>query len=103
MAILVNHFNRRDNASVEAFGNAAYDYCRASRAQAGTRSSRFYWVDIDTIVVQSEAESFEVFDRPGTPEMGKAAFALLDLARSGTTERWLEPQAAQEAYRSAGR
>ncbi len=103
MAILVNHFYRRDNASIEAFGDAAYDYCRASRAEAGIRSTRFYWVNADTIVIQSEAESFELFDRPGTPEMGKAVFTLLDLARTGTPERWQEPRVAQEAYRRAGR
>ncbi len=67
------------------------------------RSSKFYWENSDTIVMQSEAESFEVFDRPGTPELGKAIFALSDVARPVSTERWQEPRAAAELYRRAGR
>ncbi len=103
MAIIVNHWQRRDNTSIEAFGNAAYEVCRASRANQEIRRARFYWVNADTIVIQSEADSFEVLDRQGTPEFGKAIFALSDLARAVSTERWQEPRAATEIYRRAGR
>ena len=103
MAIIVNHWQRRDNTSIEAFGGAAYEVCRASRANEGVGSTRFYWVNADTIVIQSEADSFEAFDRPGTPEFGKAIFALSDLARAVSTERWQEPRAATEMYRRSGR
>ena len=48
-------------------------------------------------------DSFEVLDRTGTPELGKAIFALADIARAASTERWQEPRAATEAYRRAGR
>ncbi len=81
----------------------ARDVCRASRADQEIRRARFYWVNPDTIVIQSEADSFEVLDRQGTPEFGKAIFALSDLARSVSTERWQEPRAATEIYRRAGR
>ena len=103
MAIIVNHWARRDNASLEALGNAAYEYCRAQRTQPGVSNSRFYWVNADTLVVQSEADSFEVFDRPATPEVGKAVFCLNDLARAGGSERWMDPRTATETYRQAGR
>ncbi len=103
MAIIVNHWQRRDSAGIEEFGNAAYEVCRAERAIEGVSSSRFYWLNSDTIVIQDEAESFEVFDRPGTPELGKAIFAFSDIARPLSTERWQEPRAGTEIYRRAGR
>ena len=103
MAIIVNHWQRRDATGIEAFGNAAYEVCRAERGVEGISGSRFYWLNSDTIVIQSQADSFEVFDRPGTPDLGKAIFALSDIARAASTERWQEPRAATEAYRRAGR
>ena len=64
---------------------------------------RFYWTNTDTVVILGDAESPDVFDRPGTPELGKAVFALGDLARQIRDERWAEPRSGQEAYRQAGR
>jgi hypothetical protein len=103
MAIVVNYWARRDNASIEALGSAAYEYCRALCTQEGVSRSRFYWVNADTIVVQSEGSSFEVFDRPATPEVGRALFGLNDLARAAGSERWMDPKEATEVYRRAGR
>ncbi len=103
MAIIVNKWQRRDSTGIEALGNAAYEVCRAERGVEGVRNSRFYWVNSDTIVIQTEAESFEALDRPSTPEVGKAIFALTDVARPLGTERWQEPRAATELYRRAGR
>ena len=103
MAIIVSHWARRENAGLEDLGKAAYEYCRAMRTQPGVTDSRFYWVNADTLVVQSEAGSFEVFDRPATPEVGKALFGLNDLARAAGSERWIDPREATEVYRRAGR
>ena len=103
MAIIVDHYERREGQDIEAFGNAAYEFCRAARTEPGTRGCRFYWVNTDVIVIQSDAESFEAFDRPPTPEAAKAAFALTDVARNVRTERWAEPRAAEQNYRLAGR
>ena len=103
MALRATYWERRDTADRNALGNAAYDYCRTSRGVKGIRSCRFYWTSADTIVILADAESAEVFDRPGTPELGKAAFVLSDLARSVRDERWIEPREGVEAYRQAGR
>ncbi len=103
MAIIVSHYQRREGKDPEAFGVAAYEYCRALRTNQGIKSSRYYWVNLDLIVIQSEAESFEAFDRPQTPESAKVGFAFLDLARIVQTERWSEPRPAEEAYRLGGR
>jgi hypothetical protein len=103
MAIIVNHFRRREGKDPEAFGIAAYEYCRAARTNPGTQSCRYYWVNLDLIVIQTEAESFEVFDRPPTPEAAKASFALQDLALIAQTERWQEPRDAEAGYRLGGR
>ena len=103
MPIVVSRWTRRDTTSIEAFGDAAYQVCRAIRANPEIRSSRFYWANAETIVIQSEADSFEAFDRPGTPETAKANFALIDAARAAGQERWIEPRNAMENYRLAGR
>ncbi len=103
MALRATYWERRDNADRQALGNTAYDFCRASRGVEGVRNCRFYWTNADNIVTLAEAESAEVFDRPGTPELGKAAFALADVARSVRDERWIEPREGVEAYRQAGR
>ncbi len=103
MAIIVDHFQRREGRDPEALGIAAYDYCRAALTNLGMQSCRYYSVNLDLIVIQSDAESFEVFDRPPTPEAAKASFALQELARVAQTERWQEPRAAEEGYRLGGR
>ncbi len=103
MALRATYWERRDNADRNTLGNTAYDFCRAARGAEGMRNCRFYWADADTIVILAEAESAEVFGRPGTPGLGKAAFALADLARSVRDERWIEPREGVEAYRQAGR
>ncbi len=103
MALRATHWERRDGADREAVGNAAYVFCRASRAVQGMNSCRFYWSNTEPVVILGDAESPEVFDRPGTPELGKAVFILGDLARQIRDERWAEPRSGQEAYRQAGR
>jgi hypothetical protein len=103
MAITVGRWERRDDADREALGNAAVAYCRAIKKQAGVRSSRFFWLTPDRIVIQSEADSQEVFDQPASGDAAKAVFALSDLARGYETERWMDPRDAEAVYRSAGR
>ncbi len=103
MAIQIGHWERRDGANREAMARAALDLCRASRAIDGIRGSRFYWQGADTIVIQSDAESFEVFDKPANAASAKAVFTMADLARQVGGERWSEPRSGEEVYRLAGR
>jgi hypothetical protein len=35
MAIIVNHWQRRDRTTIEEFGNAAYEFCRNAGAWKG--------------------------------------------------------------------
>ena len=103
MAIQIGHWERRDGADREKLAMAALDLCRANRAVDGMRSVRFYWTGPDNIVLQSDAESFEVFDRPFGADSARAAFALSDLARATGSERWTDPRAGENVYRTAGR
>jgi hypothetical protein len=103
MAIIVGRWERRDGADLDAFGSAALAYCQAIRARDGVRTSRFFWTSPDQIVVQTEADSQQVFDQPPDATAAKALFALSDLARTSDTERWMDPRDGQRAYRSAGR
>jgi hypothetical protein len=102
MAIMIGRWERRDNADREALGNAALAYCRAVKAREGMRSSRFFWLSADRVVVQTEADSAQAFDQPDA-DTAKALFALSDLARVVDTERWIDARDANAAYRSAGR
>ena len=102
MALAVTRWERRDSADRNAFGVAAYQYCRAVRAQ-GARSCRFYWTGADSIVIIAEADSGHIFDDPPTAETAKTLFALADLAKSGSVERWLDPREGVAAYQAADR
>ncbi|MCC6961564.1 MAG: hypothetical protein IT301_17075 [Dehalococcoidia bacterium] len=103
MAILISRYERRDAADRDALGRAALDVCRANRAVSGMRSARFYWTNTDTVALLLDAESQEVFDRPGTPDQLRAAFALSDLARNVGSERWTSAGEGEAAFRGAGR
>jgi hypothetical protein len=101
--MLVSRWERRDSADRDALGRAALDLCRVNRANAGVRSARFFWGSTDHVVFLTEAESAEVFDRPATPEQARAAFALSDLARPVSTERWADARAGEDTFHRAGR
>jgi hypothetical protein len=103
MAIQVSHWQRRDGADRNAFGQAAFDVCRATRAEEGVDDSRFYWVDPDTVVIQTTAKSAEVFGRDLGGELAGRFFALADLARQSRYEQWIDPRTGQASYEQAGR
>ena len=52
MAIIVDHFQRREGKDPEALGIAAYEYCRAVLTNPGMQSCRYYWVNLDLIVIR---------------------------------------------------
>jgi hypothetical protein len=101
MPITVGRWERRDNVGLEAFAAAAFAYCRAVKAQEGVRSSRFFWLSTDRIVVQTEADSQPALDQPPSAAATKALFALSDTARAVDTERWMDPALAQTMYQAA--
>ena len=103
MAGMVSHWERRDGSSREALGEAAFALCRASRQMDGVRSSRFFWTTPDEIAILTEAEHMADFDQPAKPDQAVAVFALADLARETSTERWIDPRDGQETYQIAGR
>ena len=103
MAIIVGRWERRDSADRDAFGSAALAYCQTIKRREGVRGSRFFWLSPDQIVIQSEADSHQVFDQAPDADMAKTLFALSDLARAYDTERWMDPRDGQAVYRSAGR
>jgi hypothetical protein len=102
MSIHVWHYERRDDADREAVGKQALALTQAIRAADGVRSSRFYWSNADTVVVQSVAED-GLSDAPPTAEAARAMFALSDLARQTRSEQWVDPGTGERTYRDAGR
>jgi len=103
MAGLVTHWERRDGADREALGKAAFDLCRATRQRDGIRSSRYFWTGPDQIAMLTEADTMADFEQPAKPDQAMAIFALADLARETSVERWIDPRAGMEAYNVAGR
>lgn len=101
MAMLVTYWERRDNADRDAFAKAALNLCRANRINPRIRGSRFYWFGIDTLIVQTDAESLDVFNGLPPPEVSAAAFALSDHAHQVRMERWQDAGAGDQSYRNA--
>ncbi len=103
MAMMVSWWERRDTGDREEFGQAALEFCRASRARDGVRSSRFYWLNLDTIVIATDAEQMSAFDGPPKPEQMGAVIRLSAVARQVQQQRWGDAAAGEQIYRSAQR
>ncbi len=103
MPIQVGRWERRDTADRNALGKAALDVCRANRAVEGVRGSRFFWASTDHIVTMTEAESADVLNRPATADQARTIFALSDVARPVSNERWADARAGEDTFHRAGR
>jgi len=101
MPMTVTYWERRDNADRDSFAKAALNVCRASRSRPGIRSSRFYWLNNDNLVLQTEVDSLDIFNGPPPPEVAKALFALSDQARTIRMERWVDAGQGEQTYRQA--
>ena len=67
---------------------AALTACRATRGRDGVRSSRFYWLNPENLVLVTDAESLDVFSGPPRPVR---------------QERWGDARQGEEVYGSAQR
>ena len=83
MPLHVGKFERFPSADRNELALAALEWCRAARASAGVKDSRFYWIDPNEIVVVTDAEPGAWGPGAGaevSPQAAKAIFALADLA-----------------------
>jgi hypothetical protein len=103
MAMMVTWWERRDAGDQEAFGKGALNLCRASRARPGVRSARFYWRNLDNVVVVLDSDRMEAFDGPPTPEQMQAIIALNAVARAVDQQRWADAGQGEQVYRSGQR
>jgi hypothetical protein len=103
MAMQVSWWERRDGADRDALGRAALAYRRAARAQDGVRGARFYWLGPDALVVAEDVESLDIPSTSLTADQARAAFALADLARRTSQERWQDAGVGEAFYRLADR
>lgn len=101
MALSFSRWERRDNADRAAFGLACLEVCRAWK-ESGVRA-RFYWTGPDSVAILGEGEDAAVFDAAPPVSVSRAVFALGDLARQTSAERWIDPRQGAEAYARAGR
>jgi hypothetical protein len=97
-------WDRYPTSDRNAFGLAALNLCRALRTQPKIRSARFYWVtgNMVAIVVEGEPDCFDYNPEPD-PEVGKAAFALADLAHQESIETWGDAGVGERNWQRAGR
>jgi hypothetical protein len=102
MTINVTHWERRDATDREDLGKSAFALTQALKTSDGVASSRFYWVDADTIAVMTDAAT-GMSEAPPNPDAARALFALSDLARQTRREEWMDPGTGERTYRSAGR
>jgi len=81
----------------------ALDWCRLLRARDGIRSSRFYWLGADNIIILTEGETAALNAEDTRPELARAGFTLSELARATTNWPLGDARAGEETYRRAGR
>ena len=101
MPLHVGKFERFPSADRNELALAALEWCRAARASAGVKDSRFYWIDPNEIVVVTDAEPGAWGPGAGaevSPQAAKAIFALADLARNTSTETWADARAGAEMF-----
>ncbi len=106
MPLHIGKWERRDSADRDAFARAALTSCRATKAQDGIRSSRFYWANADTVAIVTDAEPGAFGPgsaRQPSSDEAKALFELSDLAHPVSFESLGEAKAGEDAYRAAGR
>lgn len=101
--IVVNRWDRRDTASREDFGAAAFKLCRAAKTHPAIKSARYYWANADQIVTANETDDLSAYWAGGNKEVGAALFAMADLARSLGTETWIDAGQGTATYKDAGR
>ena len=104
MPLQVTKWDRYPTSDRNTFGLAALNFCRALRTQPKIRNARFYWATANSVavVVEGEPGCFDYNPEPN-PEVGKAAFALADLASPGTTEEWADAGVGARNWERAGR
>lgn len=103
MHLGITYWDRRDSTDRNAFGNAALGVCRAMRKRDGINDCRFFWQNSDTIMILTEAESKEAFDRRPGADVLQAMFAMSDAARPTGSGEFMSPSDGMRAYREAGR
>ena len=95
-------WERRDNADRNDLANAALALCRGIKPADSVTSSKFYWYTADTIVIWTEGEA-SAFDYNPDANVGKAIFALSDLAKLTMNWRLSDAKLGEETYKAAGR
>ena len=95
-------WERRDNSDRNDLANSALALCRAIKAMDGVTSSRFYWYTTDTIVIWTEGEA-SAFDYQPEPNVGKAMFAMSDLAKLKMSWRLSDAKLGEELFKASGK
>lgn len=102
MPLLYQRFQLKPGADRAKFGDLVLEACRATRANEGVRSARYYWANPNSVVVLIDYEhSRNVFGGTPTPEGARRNFAAFDMADQTAWELWGEARAGTEAYERA--
>ncbi len=101
--IEITVFERRDNTSRTAFGNAALASCRAIRAIEGITSAKFYWYPADSIVFMAEGERDALDKLADNDNYLRTFLEVSDMGRRVQIMRLIDPRTGQETYQRTGR
>jgi hypothetical protein len=101
--MMVSKWERRDAATREQIGSAAFNACREFRDHPSVTSSRYYWATPDQIVIANGSDDLSAYWSQGSASMGAALFALADVATQVSSEQWIDAGTGQKNYEDAGR
>ena len=104
---LYSRFHIKNGPDRAAAAGIALDLCRASRARKGCLNARYYWANINEIVMLSDWETgVDVLAPPASgldPAVGELTYKLHDIADRTAWELWTDARAGKDAYVRTGR
>lgn len=101
--MIVSKWERRDGATREQLGSAAFQACKEFRSHPSVTSSRYYWSTPDQIVIANGSDDLSAYWSQPSSSMGAALFGLADVAAQTSNEQWIDAGTGQKNYEDAGR
>lgn len=101
--MMVSKWERRDAATREQLGLAAFNACRQFKDHPSVTSSRYYWATPDQVVIANTSDDLSGYWSQGSSMMGAALFDLADAATQVSNEQWMDAGTGQKNYEDAGR
>ena len=107
MPTLYSRFHIKSGSDRAAAATLALNLCRAQRGREGCLNARYYWANVNEIVMLSDWENGTApFTPPAggpDPAIGELSYKLYDIADRTAWELWTDARVGKDAYVRAGR